>query len=433
MTDPVTRAQLILLARTLHVPAERLAHLERLGAQNLHELQQRMAAIVFEQHAETFRRISKLVPIIPLGISMPLVQKIVPPTLTGRAAGAVGVDHPRKAAETIALLGIAYAADCAPYLDPRTFGELADIAPAEPIMEILNEVLRRRDYITAGPFLGYATARFIEALERKVPDDEGLLFSASFAFSTTALNSVLRQLLNGPGRRMPRMMRTVLSGSPELRLAALSIWARCDADLVAAIGEIMIGVGSPAALCDLVVTAIHGRAVPDLTTFLDGLPEPALSAIAALPIFTDTAVAAALLQGLEGCRAPGPWHGLFGLLARTDVTLRPALAQMIAQQSDTVIGALPSHATETDLWPVLLNIVAAGDNPAQTRIGRVWATLPPERRAGVLWHLEAHGGDPRLTAVTAAVRASSVSVEEVFFRRRQLGRRRGTVDSWGAR
>ena len=80
----------------------------------------------------------------------------------------------------------------------------------------------------------------------------------------------------------------------------------------------------------------------------------------------------------------------------------------------------------------LLDIVATGDRTVRARIGRIWATLPPERSAGVLWHLDARADDPRLATVAAAVRASSVSVEEVFFRRRQLGRRRGTVDSWDA-
>ncbi|AHH17302.1 hypothetical protein NONO_c25070 [Nocardia nova SH22a] len=432
MTDPVTRAQLILLARTLHVSPERIAHLERLGPHNLHELQERMARIIFDQHAETFRRISRLVPVIPLGISMPLVQKLVPPTLTGRAAGAVGLDHPRKAAETVSLLGVGYAADCAPYLDPRTVGELADIAPPGPIVDIVNEVLRRHDYITAGPFLGYASSRLVEAVERGVPDDEGLIYSASYAYSSTALSSVLRQLLNGPAQRMPRMIRTVLTGSPELRLAALSIFARCDADVVSAIGEITISVGTPAALCDLVLTAIQGRTVPALTTFLGTLSEPSLAAVAALPVYSDPAVVAALVQALNGCHESAPWQGLFAVLARTDPALRPMLARTLAQQADDIIGALPSHATEADLWPILLDIVAAGDHPVQNRIGRVWAMLSPERRAGVLWHLDAHGDDPRLTTVAAAVRASSVSVEEVFFRRRQIGRRRGTVDSWDA-
>ncbi|MEV5652672.1 hypothetical protein AB0L57_30860 [Nocardia sp. NPDC052254] len=430
MTDPVTHAQLILLARTLHVPPQRIAHLERLGAQNLHEIQQRMAAIIFDRHAETFRRISRLVPIIPLGISMPLVQKIVPPTLTGRAAGAVGVDHPRKAAETVALLKVDYAADCAPFLDPRTVGELADIAPPEPIVHIVNEILRRRDYITAGPFLGYATTPLIEAVERGVPDDEGLIYSASFAYSTDALTSVLRHLLTGPGNRMPAMMRTVLRGSPELQVATLSILSRCDRGIVGAVGDIAIGIGSRTELCNLVITAINRGAVADLAAFLTTLPAHALATVAALPVFAEAAVPAALLRALDAHSAPRWWQGVFAVLARTDIALRPMLALTIAQQHDALVAGLPDHATEADLWPVLLDIVAAGDRAVQTRIGSIWATLPPERRAVVQRHLSEHRDILRLTSLIEAVSAGSVTVEEVFYRRRQLGRRRGVAHGW---
>ena len=424
MTDPVTRAQLILLARTLHVAPERIAHLERLGAHNLHEIQQRAAAVIFDQHAETFQRISRLVPVIPLGISMPLVQKLVPPRLTGRAAGAVGIDHPKKAADTVALLGVGYAADCAPYLDPRTVGELAQVAPPEPIVHIVNEILRRRDYITAGPFLAYATPRLIEAVEQGVHDDAGLIFSASFAFSAPAISSVVRRLLDGSGGRMPRMITTVLRGSPQLRVAALSVFARCDTEVAAEIGDIVVGIGTPAALSDLILTAVHGNAVHDLCILFDSLRPHAVATVAALPIFQDTAVAAALLRALDGCSDSAPWRGLFGVLERTDPALRPALALMLAQQPDAVIAALPSHATEANLWPVLLDIVAAGDYPIQTRIGEVWASLPPERRAGVQWHLAERHDDPMLATVSTAVTASAPSVEEIFYRRRKFGRRR---------
>ncbi|AHH17897.1 hypothetical protein NONO_c31100 [Nocardia nova SH22a] len=433
MTDPVTHAQLILLARTLHVAPERIAHLERLGAQNLHDIQQRMAAIIFDRHAETFRRISRLVPIIPLGISMPLVQKIVPPPLTGRAAGAVGVDHPKKAAETVALLNVGYAADCAPYLDPRTVGELADIAPPEPIVHILNEMLRRRDYITAGPFLGYATPRLIEAVERGVPDDEGLIYSASYAYSDEALTSVLRHLLFGAGNRMPAMMRTVLRGTPELQVATLSILSRCDVEVVGAVGDIAIGIGSTTELCNLIITAINHRAVPDLAAFLTTLPARALATVAALPIFADAAVPAALLQALDGYNVARPWQGVFTVLTRTDAEFRPMLARTIAQQHDALIAGLPHHATEADLWSALLDIVASGEPAIQTRIGGIWATLPPERRAVVQRHLDEYRDASRLAPLIDAVSAGSVTVEEVFYRRRQLGRRRGVAHGWDRR
>ncbi|WP_433733230.1 hypothetical protein ACQP0C_13300 [Nocardia sp. CA-129566] len=424
MSDLVTRAQLILLARTLHVPVQRLAHLERLGAEHLHELQQRMAAIIFDQHAETFARISKLVPIIPLSISMPLVQRIVPPMMAGRAAGAVGVEHPKKAAETVALLDTSYAADCAPYLDPTMVGQLADVAPPEPIVHILNELLRRRDYVTAGPFLAYATPALIAAAEHGVLDDAGLIYSAAYAFSGASISAILRQLLAGQQERIPRIVHIALNGPSDLRLAALSAFARCDADVIDAIGDIMFTIESTESISNLIVTAIHLGAVAELLTFTGQLSPQALDRMAANPIMGNEAALAAIIGTLDSHAEAGVWRGLIQLLARGYVDSQRRSARLLAELSDATVVTLPSIATETDLWPMLLQVIAAGDADVQTRVGALWSTLPPERRAGLEWHIHHFDVDGRLALITEQI--PSMSVEEVFFRRRQMGRRRGS-------
>lgn len=424
MSDPVTRAQIILLARTLHVPPERLAHLERLGAEQLHELQQRMAGVIFARHAEAFSRISKLVPVIPLGISIPLVQRMVPPMMAGRAAGAVGVDHPKKAAEAVALLDTSYAADCAPYLDPTTVGQLADVAPPEPIVRILNELLRRRDYVTAGPFLAYATPRLIAAAEQGVLDDAGLIYSAAYAFSATNVSDILRALLSGGHQRIPRMVHIALTGPSDLLHAALSAFARCDADIIPAIGDIIFTVGSTESISNLIVTAIQVGAVAELLTLTDLLSPQALGLMAANPIMRHDAIPAAIIAALDSNTGSAIWRGLIRLLAHADSTIQRRAAQALAEQPDATVAALPSIATETDLWQMLLQVLAAGDTEVQTRIGATWATLPPERRAGLEWHIHNLDLDGRMAAITAQI--PSVSTEEVFFRRRQQRRNHHT-------
>ncbi|MFI5782247.1 hypothetical protein [Nocardia sp. NPDC051570] len=423
MSDPITRAQIVLLARTLHVPPERLAHLERLGAEGVHEIAQRMAAALFDRHAETFSRISTLVPIIPLTISMPLVQRLVPPMLAGRAAGAVGVDHPKKAAETLALLDPSYAADCAPYLDPRTVGMLAEVAPPEPVARVVAEILRRGDYITAGPFLAYATPALIEAVERGVHDDAGLIFSAAYAFSAEAISAVVRQLLIGAGQRIPRMIRTVLDGPPELQAAALTVFARCDPDIIAAIGDILFALGSDSALSAVIDTAVKVGAVPELFTFTGHLTPAALDRMAAIPVIAQESALPALITALDGEIRASPWRGVFALLGHTDADTRRRAARILAGLSPATLADLPAHATEADLWSPLVEFLATADAEVQSRLGAVWATLPPERRAGLHWHLDDYRDDPRLSVLVAAL--PSESVAEVFFKRRRLGRRRG--------
>ncbi|MGV9677131.1 hypothetical protein ACWDSJ_17785 [Nocardia sp. NPDC003482] len=428
MSDLVTRAQLVLLARTLHVPPERLAHLERLGADRLHEIQQRLANALFDQHAEMFSRISKLVPIIPLTISLPLVQRLVPPMMTGRAAGAVGVDHPKKAVETVSMLNPSYAADCAPYLDPRALGLLADLAPPGPVVRVVNEILRRRDYITAGPFLAYATPALIEAVEHGVDDDAGLIFSAAYAFEADSVDAIVRHLLVGASQRIPRMIRTVLAGSPELQAAALSIFSRCHPETVAAVGEILFTIGSIPQLSTFVDNALRVRAVPELLTVTGHLGPGALGRLATNPILAHDPALHALVSGLDGEARPAPWRGLLALLRAAPADIRQRGARMLAGLSPATLAELPALATQADLWSPLLEFLASADAEVRSHVGAIWATLPPERRTGLQWHLAEYRDDPRLEVIAAAI--PHESAEEVFFRRRRAGRHRGTGAGW---
>ncbi|MFD0364849.1 hypothetical protein ACFQZZ_25710 [Nocardia sp. GCM10030253] len=403
MTDLVTKAQIILLARTLHVPAERLAHLEKLGAEQLHELQERMAGIIFDRNNAIFKRVSALVPIIPLSISLPLVSRVVPPTMAGRAAGAVGVDHPKKAAEAVGMLDVSYAADCAPYMDPRSVGQLADVAPPDPVIRITNELLRRGDYITAGPLLAYATPELIRAVEQGVHDDEALIRSAAYAFSGANVSAILRELLTGPAQRIPRMIATVLAGETDLRLAALSTFARCDEDVIAAVGDILFDVGSTETITDFTTSAIEAGAVPDILTFVGHFSPAALDSLAANPLTADPAAMSALVAGLDDHAEAALWRGLLNLVERTAIDVQHRVAGHLTELAEPTLAALPAIATTAHLWPTLLRVLAAADADTQTRIGEVWSKLPAADRENLERRVRDLSLDTELATLTVTL------------------------------
>ncbi|MEV0338378.1 hypothetical protein AB0H49_05065 [Nocardia sp. NPDC050713] len=403
MTDLVTRAQLVLLARTLHVPAERLAHLEKLGAARLHELQQRIARRIFDEHTATFRRVGMLVPVVPLSISLPLVQRMVPPTMAGRAAGAVGVEHPRKAAEALGMLEVSYAADCAPYLDPRTVGELADVAPPGPVVAITNELLRRGDYVTAGPFLAYATPALIRAVEAGVHDDEGMIRSAAYAYSSASISAVIREMLHGSAQRIPRLAATLLSGSAELRLTALSVFARCDEDVIAALGGILIDVGTVEQNGDLVRVAAEAGAIRELLTLVGHLGPSALDTLAANPVTADHAVMSALVAAVAEQLEPATLRGLVNLLERADAETTRRWGRLLFESADAVLVELPVLVTEARLWPALLRILAEIDGETQTRLGEAWAKLPAADRETLERRVHELRLDTRLATLTVTM------------------------------
>ncbi|MGW1739201.1 hypothetical protein ACWCPQ_10365 [Nocardia sp. NPDC001965] len=429
MSDLVTRAQMVLLARTLHVPVERIAYVERLGAEHLHELEQRISGRIYEFHGEMFKRIGRLIPIIPLTVSLPLVQRIVPPMMTGRAAGAVGVEYPDAAAETLTMLKTEYAADCTPYVDPKALGELGDIMASEPLVAIVNEVLRRRDHITVGPFLEYAKPKFVEAVEHGTLDDEGIIFSAAYAYSASAISNVLRQLLDGRSKRIPRMMETVLAGSPELKEAAISVMSRASRDVVSEIGDILLSIASPDALGKLAAHVIQKGAAPELMTFVSKLSHPGLQRMAMNPIFANTAALTAIVESLVIAFYPGPWRGLLVLAERCHPDVQRYIVGLIVRMPAERVAELPSIANADDLWAELLRLVAVADHPSQRRIGAIWAGLPAERRAGLHRRIAELRLDAQLAGIVEEV--PNISVEEVFYQRRRRGRRRGsTPDSW---
>ncbi|WP_431952050.1 hypothetical protein [Nocardia lijiangensis] len=403
MSDLVTRAQIVLLARTLHVPAERLAHLEKLGAARLHELQQRIARRIFDEHAATFRRLAMLVPVIPLSISLPLVQRVVPPTMAGRAAGAVGVQHPKKAAEALGMLDVSYAADCVPYVDPRTVGALADVAPPGPVVAITNELLRRGDYVTAGPFLAYATPALIRAVEAGVHDDEGMIRSAAYAYSGANISAIIRHMLHGPAQRIPRLTATVLSGSAELRSTALSVFARCDEDVIAALGDVTFDVGTAEQNADFVRVAVDAGAVRELLTFTGHLGPSALDTLAANPVTGDHAVMSALVAEVAERPEPATLRGLVNLLERTDAETTRRWGRRLIESDDPVLIELPAIVTEARLWPALLRILAEIDAETQTRLGEVWAKLPAAERDMLERRVHELRLDTRLATLTVTM------------------------------
>ncbi|TCJ99293.1 hypothetical protein [Nocardia alba] len=422
MTDLTTRAQLILLARTLHVHPQRLDHLRHLGAEQLHALHQQISGVLLDQHTEMFRRISALVPFIPLTIAIPLVQKLVPPMMTGRAAGPVGLDHPGKAAETLTMLEPGYAADCAPYLDPRAIEQLSDRMAPKPIVDIMNELLRRRDYVTVGPFLSCATDELMAAVETGVHDDAGLIFSAAFSYDAEVLSAVVRQLLDGPHRRVPRMAQTVLKGTTELQHAALSVFSRCAPDVVRRVGDMLFGGARPEDVARLVRNALTLGAVPEFLTLVGHLTPVGLWTLVGNPVFRDPNIGVDIVAQMGGRGDAESWRGLFTLMSRMDDDVRSAVGYALALLPDSAVAQLPAQATETASWPALLDLVAVSGERGQARFGSIWARLGPERRAYLHRSVTELGYDSRLAEITALV--EPVEVDLLFFQRRQQGRYR---------
>ncbi|MCE5291468.1 MAG: hypothetical protein LLG14_19820 [Nocardiaceae bacterium] len=271
MSDLLHRAQLELLAKLLHVTPERIEYLERYPADELYALRERISDAIFDANSDMFRRISALVPIVPLGIVMPIIQKICPPEMGGRAAGAIAIAHPKKVAHGLSLVKPEYGASAAPFLDPRAVRQVAHLAPPKPVVAIANVILERKDYVTAGQFVDAATPELIVEVEKGTHDDAGLLRSGAYVFSAEAVNNVVRVIAENNLDRVRRIIVTMLNGERSLQLAGLSVFSRLEPNLNALVGDILVEEGDEKSLHDLFRTYIDAGVEDDLDKVLRNL------------------------------------------------------------------------------------------------------------------------------------------------------------------
>ncbi|MEV6139577.1 hypothetical protein AB0L63_26695 [Nocardia sp. NPDC051990] len=86
---------------------------------------------------------------------------------------------------------------------------------------------------------------------------------------------------------------------------------------------------------------------------------------------------------------------------------------------------LPGIATDAHFWPLLLDLIAA-EHSIRGRFETVWSNLPAERRIDLEHRIRELGLNIRL----APVATTTLSVDEVFYRRRQMRRRYDAAQSW---
>ncbi|MFD3702840.1 hypothetical protein ACFWUP_06795 [Nocardia sp. NPDC058658] len=422
-TELEAQTQLVVLARTLQVPPQHLAPLARLGAVHLSAIHEQMLRALHAEHADTFRRVSPVVPIFPVALGVNLFERVVPPVLAARFLGAIGVRHAEKCAQALCMVDAIYAADGAPFLDPNVFEVLMRYGKPEPITLIINELLRRRDYVTAARFLSVVDERIIAELERNVLDDAGLIFTAAYAYPAHTLTRIVEQLLAGPRQRIPGMLQTVLAGPPALHHAMLALLCKIDPAVAATLGDILFGRGSVHEVGRFLLTAVDRNASAALLTVIGRLYPVALWALSTNPQFADFGVLDALVRSLDGRVEADPWRGLFALSARLSEPARRHIAATLTELDENSVAALPAHATDAAYWPALLQLLAESEPAAQSRVAAIWSRLSPEWQSGIERHIHENRYDTRLSRITEAL--TTITPEEVFFRRRQQIRQRG--------
>ncbi|WP_405136599.1 hypothetical protein [Nocardia sp. NBC_01388] len=285
MADLVTRAQITMLAQLLDVESEQLRSLERLGAPALDELRKALSAELFDSLASVFARVSKLAPLVPDALAATVAVNAVPPEVAGRAGGAIGMDHQHRAASLIRRLTPVYLADAAPYVDPRVIPFFAPKLPFTLLVPAADELLRRRDYLTAARFVEHATDELIREFERHVQDDAAIIRTGAMVARTEVLNKILR--VAGLERRR-RLIDTAVAGDGETLMALLSLLGRIEAEFAGPLSNALFESRGEEELSRICALIVDVGATAELLDVLGYFSDTAVRALVATGQLSDT-------------------------------------------------------------------------------------------------------------------------------------------------
>jgi hypothetical protein len=186
-------AEVMKLARLLGREPDELAYLERVAPADLRALRDSVTETLYDAHGSALGRLAAASRLLPAGLTATIGQRAFGPLLSARLAGLLDTD---KAVDVAGKLPPPFLADVAVELDPRRASDLiASIAPAL-IGQVTAELVRRREYVTMGRFVGHLSDESIAAALAAM-DDEAVLQTAFVLEDRSQLSRLFGKLPKG--------------------------------------------------------------------------------------------------------------------------------------------------------------------------------------------------------------------------------------------
>lgn len=283
MSDFVATAQIDLLADLLGVPKEKVAHLARLGPENLAELRTRISNRKFDSQEKQVAMIGKAAPIVPDPVIAMLAEKVVGPVVSAAVANSLAKDHAHRLNGLLRRLRVPFVAQTLRYLDPRTVPMLAQQVPIRVWAPAVRRLLAEGHYASAAVLMEQAPVELLLAVEREVDDRAAIARTLAYTTDSQKLEELLAAL---PQERLLPLVdnfgtgeaETILAGfstltriSPESRhkLAKLLV-DRLDDEGMTRFAQTVVEAGAEELLRELVKENLAGDDLARATAAIDG-------------------------------------------------------------------------------------------------------------------------------------------------------------------
>jgi hypothetical protein len=199
------RAEIVKLARLLHVRPDELEFLRPAVAADLALLREQLTDSLFSGGSAGLRQLAAASRLLPGAVSATIAQRALGPVLCARLAGMVDLV---RAIEIARRLPASFLADVAIHLDPRRAPDVIAHVPAALVGKVGGELDRRDEHVTMGRFVGFVDDAAIRASLAEISDG-GLLQIAFVLEGKERLDHVVSLV---PSDRLQRIIDAARRG-----------------------------------------------------------------------------------------------------------------------------------------------------------------------------------------------------------------------------
>lgn len=191
MTTLAARAEVIKLARELAVEPERLDFLRAASAPDVRRFRKRLSAEMDAPHRPMFRKLAAASKLLPNALTVKIAMRYFGPMLCGMVASELTSD---RAAALMNHIPVDFLADGTRYVDPDAAVGIIQGLDTEKMVPTMQELLRRKEYVTLARFLGAVTDEQLLSVVPLVQTGEDLLMVGFYAEVTDRFETVVAEL-----------------------------------------------------------------------------------------------------------------------------------------------------------------------------------------------------------------------------------------------
>ena len=263
------RAEVLKLARLLHVEPAELEYLVAVPLEDLVALREAVTEVLFSAHSGVLTRLVAASRILPTPVVAAIGERAFGPTLSARVAGLL---DPERAVDMAGRLPTSFLADVAVEIDPRRASAVLGRIPPEQVAAITRELVARGEFVAMGRFVGHLAPASIAAAVESM--DDASLLRVAFVLESKGTVSELVDLL-GPGRAAGTI---AAAAREDLWLEVLDLVSHLELRQIHPFLEIP-QLSEAAVLARIVAVAREEELWPQLLPLVEHLPEAAVASL----------------------------------------------------------------------------------------------------------------------------------------------------------